>query len=108
MFPQVTAKTTLPDLIGPESHLLLDTLGIECDWLLQPVSTWSGSDGYNKALEYVRNVKVVNDIAERGVKMMSDFANIITTDSQQRGYLLQAVEYNRERFDSFKKQTLNK
>ncbi|KAG0712250.1 hypothetical protein GWK47_018903 [Chionoecetes opilio] len=108
MFPQVTAKTTLADLVGPESHLLLDTLGIEYDWLLQPVATWPRSDDYSKALEYVSNVKVVNDIAERGVKMMTDFANIITTDSQQKQYLLQTVEYNRERFDSFKKQTLKK
>ncbi|KAG0717600.1 hypothetical protein GWK47_054094 [Chionoecetes opilio] len=44
MFPQVTAKTTLADLVGPESHLLLDTLGIEYDWLLQPVATWPRSD----------------------------------------------------------------
>ncbi|KAG0723910.1 hypothetical protein GWK47_041758 [Chionoecetes opilio] len=106
--PSVTAKTTLADLVGPESHLLLDTLGIEYDWLLQPVATWPRSDDYSKALEYVSNVKVVNDIAERGVKMMTDFANIITTDSQQKQYLLQTVEYNRERFDSFKKQTLRK
>ncbi|KAG0723598.1 hypothetical protein GWK47_042397 [Chionoecetes opilio] len=106
LFGKVTAKTTLADLVGPESHLLLDTLGIEYDWLLQPVATWPRSDDYSKALEYVSSVKVVNDIAERGVKMMTDFANIITTDSQQKQYLLQTVEYNRERFDSFKKQTL--
>ncbi|KAG0706298.1 hypothetical protein GWK47_024335 [Chionoecetes opilio] len=49
MFPQVTAKTTLADLVGPESHLLLDTLGIEYDWLLQPVATWPRSDDYSKA-----------------------------------------------------------
>ncbi|KAG0719224.1 hypothetical protein GWK47_050941 [Chionoecetes opilio] len=28
MFPQVTAKTTLADLVGPESHLLLDPLAL--------------------------------------------------------------------------------
>ncbi|KAK8396598.1 hypothetical protein O3P69_004938 [Scylla paramamosain] len=64
-------------------------------------------EDYKKALEYVRNLRVVNDIAERGVKMMSDFANVITTDPKQREYLFHAVEYNRQRFESFKKQTLN-
>ena len=39
--------------------------------------------------------------------MMSDFANIITTDSKQREYLLQAVEYNRQKFSSFSKACLN-
>ena len=108
MFHLVTAKTSLADLVGPESTLLLDTLDIESDWLLQPVATWPRSDDDRKALEYISIVNVVNDIAEWGVKMMTDFANIIITDSQQRRYLLQRVEYSRERFDSFKKQTLNK
>ena len=31
VFPLVTAKTTLTDLVGPESHHLLDTLVIESD-----------------------------------------------------------------------------
>ena len=35
VFPQITAKMTLADLFGPETHLLLDTLGIESVWLLQ-------------------------------------------------------------------------
>ncbi|KAG0717894.1 hypothetical protein GWK47_053527 [Chionoecetes opilio] len=96
------------DLVGPESHLLLDTLGIEYDGFCSLWRHGQGVDDYSKALEYVSNVKVVNDIAERGVKMMTDFANIITTDSQQKQYLLQTVEYNRERFDSFKKQTLKR
>ena len=39
--------------------------------------------------------------------MMSDFANIITTDSKQREYHLQAVEYNRQKFFSFSKACLN-
>ncbi len=59
-------------------------------------------------MECVRYLRVVNGIAERGVKMISDFANVITTDPEQREYLLHAVEYNRRRFESFKKQTLNK
>ncbi|KAK8384675.1 hypothetical protein O3P69_014328 [Scylla paramamosain] len=65
-------------------------------------------EDYKKALEHVRNLRVVNDIVERGVKMMSDFANVITTDPKQREYLIHAVEYNRRRFESIKKQTLNK
>ncbi|KAG0725176.1 hypothetical protein GWK47_039105 [Chionoecetes opilio] len=92
MFPQLQPRRLWLILVGPESHLLLDTLGIEYDWLLQPVATWPRSDDYSKALEYVSNVKVVNDIAERGVKMMTDFANIITTASQQKQYLLQPGE----------------
>ena len=47
---------TLEDLIGPEIHLLFDTLDIESNWFLQPVVTRPRSDDYSKAMDYIRNV----------------------------------------------------
>ena len=43
----------------------------------------------------IRNLKVVNDVAERGVKLATDFSDIITTDEEQMQYLLQVVEDSR-------------
>ena len=40
-------------------------------------------------------VKVVNDCAERGIKMISDYALILTNDEDMRVRMLQGVEYNR-------------
>ena len=56
----------------------------------------------------MRTVKVVNDAAERGVKLISDYANIITSDPEQRAALLQGVEKHRSEFKDFDKKTLNK
>ena len=78
----------LDDLTSPESGLLLDTPDFESDWLLQPVLTWSRSDEYKKALEYVSNGKVVTDIKGRAVKMMTILVNVPTTDFQQMIFLL--------------------
>lgn len=108
VFPTIGGSTTLTDLVGPDSYFLFDALGVEMDWLSQPVDTWKEHDGYRVAEKFVRSVKVVNDVAERGVKLMYDFATQITTDPEQRGCLLQVVEYHRRKFDSFKKATLNK
>ena len=44
---------------------------------------WSRSDDYKKALEYVSNVKVVNDIEGLTVKIITIFVNVIATDFQQ-------------------------
>lgn len=63
---------------------------------------------YHVVETFVRTVKVVNDTAERGVKLISDFANIITCDAEQRAALLQGVEKHRQQFKDFDKQTLNK
>ena len=69
--------------VGQKSGLLLDTVDFESDWLLQPMVAWSRSDDYKKALEYVSNVKVVNDIEGLTVKIITIFVNVIATDFQQ-------------------------
>jgi hypothetical protein len=107
-FPKITGKTTLMELIGPESHFLFEVLGIDTKRQADPAESWQDNNDFRVARDYVISLKVVNDIAERGVKMMTDFAEVLTKDCKQREYLLQAVEYNRERFNSFKKATLNK
>ena len=54
----------------------------------------------------MRSVKVVNDVAERGVKLIANFATIITTDPAQWQALLQGIENHRTRYPDFKKTTL--
>ena len=80
---------------------------LSSDWLAKPVSQWSGDPAFVVAEQFVRTVKVVNDSAERGVKLISDFATIITTDPDQRAWLLQGVEQHRKLYSSFDKKTLN-
>ena len=38
------------------------------------------------------NMKVTNDLAERGVKLMEEYNKIHTNDEQQKQYLLQIVK----------------
>ena len=59
------------------------------------------------AKEFVRTVKTTNDVAERGVKLISAYAAILTTDEKQRQWLLQGVEQCRKRYATCKKCTLN-
>jgi len=80
-------------LIGPESHSLFQLLHVDTDWLHKPVSQWLADPAYLLVEQFVRTVKVVNDAAERGVKLISDFVTIITTDPDQRAWLLQGVEH---------------
>ena len=56
----------------------------------------------------MRTVKVVNNAAERDVKLNIDCAAIITDDVQQKHDLLQAIEVHREQFPDFEKATLEK
>ena len=58
--------------------------------------------------QFVRTVKTVNDCAERGVKLISEYAAILTQDEKARNWLLQGVELNRWKFPDFNVKTLNK
>ena len=107
VFPVINQSTTLVDLIGPESSFIFEALSLPSDWLTKPSEQWQYDHDYMIAENFVTTVKVVNDLAERGIKMISDFATVITTDERQRQYLLQAVEFHRQKYDSFKKKTLN-
>jgi hypothetical protein len=52
-------------------------------------------------------VKIVNEAAERGIKLISDFLTITTADAQQRTWLMQGVEHHRKLYPAFDKRALN-
>ena len=68
---------------------------------------WEDSQDYGIMRNYVRTVKVTNDVAERGVKLMADYATILTEDDDMRQYILHALERNRIMYPTFRKNILN-
>ena len=87
----VDQNTHLIDLVGPESWFIFEALGLKHDWLRKHVTEWDMSTSYQEMKSFVNSVKVVNDAAERGVKLNTDYAAILTDDPQQRERILQAV-----------------
>jgi len=71
------------------------------------VDEWHLDPDFCIAERFVRTVKVVNDTAERGIRLISDFATSITTDPMQQFALLQAVERHRRLYPDLPKKTLN-
>ena len=63
-------------------------------FLSKPVSTWNSDPEYTLAVETVKNIRVVNDSAERGVKLTSDFIKSAKTESTFQK-ILQVVENSR-------------
>ena len=96
------------DFINEKSWLVFNLINIsDVHWLSKPHSEWNNHTGYMKLCCFVLNSKVVNDIAERGIKLISDFVEK-THDEGQRQALLQVVEHHRKQFPDFKKSTLSK
>ena len=107
VFPKIELSTQLVDLVGPKSWLLFNLLGVGHSWLEKDVSLWEEDDSFRLTEAFARSVKTVNDTAERGVKMMTDYAQILSKDDSVRELILQGVERHRFKFPNFDKKTLN-
>ena len=77
----------LCDLISPQSWFLFHLLGCSGDWLELPVVQWRASGEFQNMNEFVRHVEVVNDSAERAVKLIHAFS-FRTEDEGQKQFLL--------------------
>ena len=69
--------------------------------MLAPVDCWENMCGYKKIESIVRSFEVVNDCAEREVKLITDFKDTVTNPKDQE-YLFQVIENHRQNFKSFK------
>ena len=58
--------------------------------------------------KFVTNLLVCNDPAERGIKLISDYANSLTKNEEDRQQLLQVVEWHMKMYPDTKKSTLSK
>ena len=105
IFPTVRETTQLKDLIGPKSWLMFSFFD-DASWLKLPVKCWNTDANFKEMLHFATHLKVVNDLAERGVQFMANYSDIITKDVDQKQYLLQSVEDHRRRFTDCKKKTL--
>ena len=73
-----------------------------------PVDSWEDSKDYIIAKTFVLIVKTTNDLAERAIKMATDYAQILTKDEDTRRRIIQGVEDHRRAYPDFKKSSLNK
>ena len=106
--PKEGLKLKLSEFCGRGSLFIFDQLSFDKNWLKLPIDQWKNNEPYNEMKRFIECLLVTNDTAERGVKLVSDFANSITKDPQDREYLLQIVEQHRRLFPDQNKSTLSK
>jgi len=75
---------------------LFYALRLPKEFLTAAVDTWSECANYISARKILRALKVVNDCAERAVKLATDFNEILTKNDEQRQLLYQVVEHDRK------------
>ncbi|KAE9533666.1 hypothetical protein AGLY_009015 [Aphis glycines] len=81
---------------------------LDTEFLLNDPSDWSENLSFQNAFKTISKLKTVNDTAERGIKLIEDYNSILTTNEEQKQFVLQIVSDYRKIFPDCKKQTLKR
>jgi len=84
------------DFVTQRSLNLFTALNLPQAFLSEQVKTWCERADYIAARQIVRALKVVNDCAERAVRLAADFNEVLTKNADQRQLLYQVVEHHRK------------
>lgn len=90
------AKACLADFASKRSLQLFKKLAINTSFLTNHPNEWTNDLEYIKGQNIISNLKVVNDLAERGVKLFEEFNKLLTNDEGEKQVLLQVIEANRK------------
>lgn len=77
-------------------------------FLKKESSEWEMDSTYLEMKHKVRQMKVVNDCAERGIALITSFNSSVTKDEKQKQFLLRLVDLHRKEFPIASKSTLMK
>ena len=97
---------TLADLATKNSMNFFTVLDVNKDFLEYPVAEWASRDDYIESRKIVSHLKVVNDIAERGVKLFKDFNKALTKNETSFQNVLVSVQSHRKSRPDFQKKNL--
>lgn len=81
------------EIITNQSNKLFDRFGISQDFLQLDPMHWKDQESYKKGSKIINSLRVVNDTAERGVKLMEEFNSKFTNDESQKQFVLQVSWY---------------
>lgn len=102
-FPKnISLSTTLADLVTKDSWFIFTLLQIDDTFLNNEIESWPSNIAFKSALENTAAINVVNDCAERGVKLSSD---VLTAARSEEHYqnILQVVEEDRRCLPNLRK-----
>ena len=98
-------KRVLHEHIGNRSWLLFHLLQAGTAWLQNPVRTWTNDVEFQRVGAFLHDLSVVNDVAERCVKDIGEYAEM-ARDSTHRENILIVVNDHREVFQDLRRDAL--
>ena len=94
--------------ITPQTFNFFKRFNISTHFLHSEIDGWKEDLNFLKGQAIVKHFRVVNNTAERGVKLIQDYNESITKCEEQKQYVLQVVAKCRKLFPNTLKSTLSK
>jgi hypothetical protein len=105
-------QTPREDYITSKSLSVFDILSMNgqeeaIQFLSKPPADWPMDPAFQALSAKAKQLRVVNDCAERGIALITSYNASLTKDESQKQYLLQLVAGHRKKFPVPTKKTLN-
>lgn len=96
---KVTSIVTkdLSNFINANSSVFFKSFGIDTSFLLNEPDKWNNNITYKVGASIVPYKYIVNDIAERCVKLIEEYNSILIKDEKQKKCILQIVKVNKNK-----------
>ncbi|XP_044586532.1 uncharacterized protein LOC123266358 [Cotesia glomerata] len=88
----------IEDFASKQSLFLFEQYQLPYQFMDKDPELWAFDQDYLHCKSVFSDLKVVNDLAERGVALIQDYNNCLTRNEEQKQYLLQVVEEHRKKF----------
>lgn len=98
----------IDSFITSQSRRFFERFEINTDFLEIDPSEWPHNDGYNEGLNRVKTIRVVNDTAERAIKLIEEYNNILTKNEDQKQFLVQILSDYKKKVPDARKSTVLK
>jgi hypothetical protein len=103
------SRCELWNLVDASSICALQLLKVDLDLILyKDPSTWEEHQSYKDAVAFVASISVVNDMAERAIKLITECnSHKRTKNEAELQKIVQSIEDNRKRLSSVSKSAVS-
>lgn len=96
----------LSDFCTPNALKLFNRFKMSYEFLKIDPGLWENDKIYLHAKQVIKSLTVVNDPAERGVKLIEDYSGKLTKDEEKLQFLLQVVSEHQKKYPDHTKKSI--
>lgn len=96
----------LSHFVTKTTKAFFERFGIDTSFVLDEPEQWVNNTAYKEGANIIAHINVVNDTAERGIKLIEEYSSLSTKDEEQKQYLLQVVKDYENKFSGSNKSIL--